>query len=255
MDTGNKLGEYLRSEREKRQITIEQVASATKINVKLLHALESDNYDALPAKPFVRGFVANYARYIGLDPRMIVEQFEGYLEIHAGKKFKRPDNMPHIFVEKDTSVDRSRTMLAGIMGAFLIIGIVAIVLVKPSINKRSHGRTKVTEIANSQVYTVPLPASEGSVTVVTAPMKAAAPAPAYSAPAPTPAIVTPSPKAVALEKPAMDHGTVPAIPLVLAPVSATPSPAIPVPSPSPKPSPLPKPSPKASPAPVLSTIS
>ena len=74
------LGEYLRSEREKRHITIEQVASATKINIKLLHALESDNYDALPAKPFVRGFVTSYTCYIGLDPREVLTLFDLYLD-------------------------------------------------------------------------------------------------------------------------------------------------------------------------------
>ena len=38
------LGEFLRTEREKRGITIDQVASETKVGVRILHALESDQY-------------------------------------------------------------------------------------------------------------------------------------------------------------------------------------------------------------------
>ena len=56
--TTSSLGEFLRLERERRGITIEQVASATKVSVRLLHSLEADQYSELPAKPFVRGFVA-----------------------------------------------------------------------------------------------------------------------------------------------------------------------------------------------------
>ena len=54
------LGEYLRSEREKREITIEQVASATKVGVRTLILLEADQYAELPVRPFVLGFVRSY---------------------------------------------------------------------------------------------------------------------------------------------------------------------------------------------------
>ncbi len=74
------LGAFLRTEREKRGITSEQVASATKINIKLIHALEADQYVELPAKPFVRGFAISYARYIGLDPQGLLAQFTPFLD-------------------------------------------------------------------------------------------------------------------------------------------------------------------------------
>ena len=40
-ESSQTLGEFLRQERERRGMTIEQVASATKINVRMLHALEA----------------------------------------------------------------------------------------------------------------------------------------------------------------------------------------------------------------------
>ena len=78
--TDESLGEFLRQEREKRGITLEQVASATKINVKILHLLESDHYSDLPAKPFVRGFVSSYAKFIGLDVQDVITRFSEFLE-------------------------------------------------------------------------------------------------------------------------------------------------------------------------------
>src|SRR5262245_34263106 len=123
------LGEYLRSEREKRNITIEQVASATKISLKLLHSLENDNYDALPAKPFVRGFVTSYVRYVGLDYREVLARFEPYLEEKSGSKFKRPADAPHIFVEKDGQSDNSKTALTVVMVGFLVIAVIVFAIV------------------------------------------------------------------------------------------------------------------------------
>lgn len=199
--SNQKLGEYLRSEREKRHISIEQIASATKINIKLLHALEADNYEALPAKPFVRGFVNNYARYIGLDPKLIIEQYDLFLDTNAGKKFKRPDDMPHLFVEKDSTVDRSRTILGATMMGFLIFGLVAMIFLKP-MKKKHHKHT--TEFANSEVYTVPLPpGTEGSVVHPAKQQPPAAKTPAPPAATTTSAAVTsptaPAPTPVAAE--------------------------------------------------------
>lgn len=217
-----KLGEYLRSEREKRQISIEQIASATKINIKLLHALESDNYDALPAKPFVRGFVANYARYIGLDPKMTMESFDSFLDENAGKKYKRPDNTPHIFVEKDATVDRSRTVLTVVMGAFLVIGIVVMAIVKPSMKRHRLAKVKVTEATNAQVYTVPLPSSDS------------APEKSPEKPAVVAAVKAPDPKPAEKAAPAST------VPLILAPKPV--AEAKPTPKPTPKPAATPTPS-------------
>jgi cytoskeletal protein RodZ len=161
METKSGLGEYLRSERERRNITIEQVASATKINIKLLHALESDNYDALPAKPFVRGFVASYTRYVGLDHREILTRFENYLDEKSGKKFKRPEDAPHIFVEKEGQTDNSKTALTVVMISFMVIAIIVFVLVKPKLKHKRHGKDKVV-VSNEEMVTVVPPPSENT---------------------------------------------------------------------------------------------
>lgn len=60
-------GSRLRRARMVRGIEIDQIAATTKINPAYLRSIEEDAYEDLPAAVYVRGFVAAYARAIGLD--------------------------------------------------------------------------------------------------------------------------------------------------------------------------------------------
>ena len=70
------FGETLRRERELRQVSLREVAEATKINVRHLQALERNDFGFLPGGAFTRGFIRSYARYIGIDD---VEMVNAYL--------------------------------------------------------------------------------------------------------------------------------------------------------------------------------
>ena len=69
------LGSYLRQERERQRVSLQDIAAATKIQLKFLEALENDAYDQLPASPFVVGFLRAYAQYIALDPEMVLTAY------------------------------------------------------------------------------------------------------------------------------------------------------------------------------------
>ena len=62
------FGEELRRERLIREISLEEISSATKISVRLLTALEESDVSRLPAPVFTRGFIRAYSRHLGLDP-------------------------------------------------------------------------------------------------------------------------------------------------------------------------------------------
>lgn len=62
------FGAWLRRQREMREITLREISEATKISLRYLEALEQERFDLLPAKVFARGFLRQYARYVGLDP-------------------------------------------------------------------------------------------------------------------------------------------------------------------------------------------
>ncbi len=69
------LGSYLRQERERQQVSLQEIAAATKIQYKFLEALEHDAYDQLPAPPFVVGFLRAYAQYVALDPETVLTAY------------------------------------------------------------------------------------------------------------------------------------------------------------------------------------
>ena len=61
------FGSWLRQERERRRITLEDISISTKIRMRFLEAVEQDHLDQLPGGIIGRGFVRAYASYIGID--------------------------------------------------------------------------------------------------------------------------------------------------------------------------------------------
>ncbi|MEE8409055.1 MAG: helix-turn-helix domain-containing protein [Myxococcota bacterium] len=68
-------GALLKRLRESADATLNDVAEITKISKHYLRALEENDFDALPAAVYVRGFVFEYARAMGLDGKMVTSSF------------------------------------------------------------------------------------------------------------------------------------------------------------------------------------
>jgi cytoskeleton protein RodZ len=69
------FGEELRREREIRGISLKEISDATKISKRFLDALERNDHKTLPAVVFTRGFVREYARYVGLNAEEMVNRY------------------------------------------------------------------------------------------------------------------------------------------------------------------------------------
>lgn len=69
------FGEELRREREIRGISLKEIADATKISKRFLEAIERNDHKTLPAPVFTRGFVREYARYLGLSAEDMVNRY------------------------------------------------------------------------------------------------------------------------------------------------------------------------------------
>lgn len=69
------FGEDLRREREIRGISLKEIADATKISKRFLESLERNDHKTLPAPVFTRGFVREYARYVGLNAEEMVNRY------------------------------------------------------------------------------------------------------------------------------------------------------------------------------------
>lgn len=65
--TFEELGAALRAEREKRHLSIDDVANQLKINPRLLIALESGDSSSLPHPAYARGFIRSYANFLGFS--------------------------------------------------------------------------------------------------------------------------------------------------------------------------------------------
>ncbi|MEE8368541.1 MAG: RodZ domain-containing protein [Thermoanaerobaculia bacterium] len=69
------FGTWLRRHRELREVALSEIAAVTKISIRYLEALEEDRFDVLPAPVFAKGFLREYAKYVGLDPDDVVNSY------------------------------------------------------------------------------------------------------------------------------------------------------------------------------------
>jgi len=70
------FGSWLTRERERRAITLRAIADRTKIGVGLLEALERGDVSRWPGGIYRRSFVRGYADAVGLDPDLVIANFE-----------------------------------------------------------------------------------------------------------------------------------------------------------------------------------
>src|SRR5262245_8815601 len=70
------IGERLRRQRLQNRISLEKISVETKIGVRLLEAIESEQFEKLPGGVFRRSFVLQYARALGVDPEEIAAELK-----------------------------------------------------------------------------------------------------------------------------------------------------------------------------------
>lgn len=87
------IGDYLRRERELRNIPLEEVAEATKIHIGTLKAIEEGQTELLPAEVFVRGFIRCYAEYIGLDPNDVLLRYPQAKQAQQAEHISLPSEL------------------------------------------------------------------------------------------------------------------------------------------------------------------
>ncbi len=121
------IGASLREARMRAKLDITEVEADTKIRGKYLRALENEEWGLLPGPTFVRSFLRTYGDYLGIDGRMLVEEFklrhEGYDD----------QNLPPLGTPRSAGRDRARrgrTSVApdGSGRLWLVLGLVAVLV-------------------------------------------------------------------------------------------------------------------------------
>src|SRR5687767_15589314 len=115
------IGETLREARMRRRIDMTEVETATKIRGKYLRALENEEWDLLPGPTFVKTFLRTYAEYLGLDPRLLVEEYR--------QRYERPSTQDLTPFSAARARGRARRRrVAGLGPVVVILGCVAVLL-------------------------------------------------------------------------------------------------------------------------------
>jgi cytoskeleton protein RodZ len=96
MDRGAAFGEFLRTARERRGLTIQQISQETKIPWRHLDALEHGNLNAVPGGVYRRGEIRAYAHVVGLDEKVALAQLERALEPPAPPPEESRPISPHV---------------------------------------------------------------------------------------------------------------------------------------------------------------
>ena len=98
-----RFGDELRSERERKRVTLETICTITKVSVRHLEALEGSDYDELPGGVFRRGILRSYLGAVGLQESPWMERFEAALRESGAVQVESND-----WVEFAENVRRNR---------------------------------------------------------------------------------------------------------------------------------------------------
>ena len=74
------LGRYLQEAREARELTLDDAVSTLKIRLHILESFENGEFNIADVSQVqLRGFIRNYARFLGLDDDLIIQYYESSL--------------------------------------------------------------------------------------------------------------------------------------------------------------------------------
>src|ERR1700743_173567 len=78
----DEIGSVLREARMRARIDISEVEARTKIRAKYLRAIENEEWDLLPGPIYVKSFLRTYGDFLGLDSRLLVDEYK--------RRYERP---------------------------------------------------------------------------------------------------------------------------------------------------------------------
>lgn len=77
------IGQYLRREREARNVSLEELSRGTRINRAFLEAIERDDFNFSRQRNFIIGFLKGYTRYLGLSSEEVIKRYLRHAELES----------------------------------------------------------------------------------------------------------------------------------------------------------------------------
>jgi cytoskeleton protein RodZ len=154
------IGQTLREAREQLGLTLEEVERSTRIRKVRLEALERGDFESLPSRVQVQGFLRNYADFLGLDPDDILDQYaQGGSTATRGRLRKaRKAGEP----QRSPAVTKPRRIR--IYGDQIITGVVALAVIAILVWGTNRIATSINQPPVEEAGAVPNPAPPPSTT-------------------------------------------------------------------------------------------
>ncbi len=96
------LGEKLKTTREEKGLTLDQISRETNISIRYLEALETENFAIFPGEPYVIGFIKNYGSYLELDNQKLISLYRALRiqeqPIPVEQLLKNPPRLPGFII-------------------------------------------------------------------------------------------------------------------------------------------------------------
>ncbi len=131
------IGEKLREARENMGISMDEVSSDLNVNIKQIENIESGNMEAFKDIFYLKYFIRDYAKYLGLNKEDLVDEFNEYLfdytsklsldEIKKAQKEDRKDKIEKK-IKSPYTIERKRGFYVPPVLIYILIGILILML-------------------------------------------------------------------------------------------------------------------------------
>lgn len=105
------VGELLRAEREKKGLSIKEIENAISIRALYINAIEEGNYTLIPGEVYLKGFIRNYANYLGLNGQEMVNSYRQEQQPIVPEVVESPVEPPKRTKTKSITANRSNKLL------------------------------------------------------------------------------------------------------------------------------------------------
>jgi cytoskeleton protein RodZ len=112
-------GEILKKTRQKEKLKIDRVAKETKIRSEYLIALEANRFRKLPSSAIARGFIKNYAEFLGLSSEEVLAVFRRDFDEKKAKQAETAESTKLVSKSKFAWTPRLTTLL--VLAVFLLL--------------------------------------------------------------------------------------------------------------------------------------
>jgi cytoskeletal protein RodZ len=155
------IGQQLRGARERKKISLETAAQATKIKAEYLGALESNQFERIEAPVYVKGFLRIYAQYLGLDAKPLVSQFVGIKSAEPVALVEPPKPITHRPIGKTSTAvipepqtPMSPTLMLALLG--VVVGVVVLIWAAWGvISWLNHSKNETKTVEKAATSTTP----------------------------------------------------------------------------------------------------